>query len=325
MDILIIGCGVSGLTTGVCLQRAGHTVRIWAKELPPHTTSNIAAAVWYPYKAYPAEKVTAWGKKAIETFKEMRSIADCGVFMTTLVEARPAPGADPWWAGAVDGFRHTNADELPPGYADGYLFIAPTVDTGIYLDYLVRTLQAQGGQIVQRAVTNLTEAFDQSNVVVNCSGLGARELVGDRDLHAARGQTVRIKHNGSRRALLDEVGPNALAYIVPRTNDIVLGGTYEEGDESIEVDPTETQAILRRCAKLSSEFASVSPADILSVQCGLRPVRSTVRVEAERVAPDRLLLHNYGHGGAGITLSWGCSTEIVDLLAQMQGDREPRA
>lgn len=316
MDILVIGCGVSGLTTGVCLQRAGHTVQIWAREMPPHTTSNVAAAIWYPYQAYPAKRVTAWGKTSFEMFKSMQHIKECGVFMATLVEARPAPSSDPWWVSAVEHFRHASAEELPPGYPDGYLFATPTIDTRLYLDYLVRLFQAQGGQIVQRTIASLGEAFEQSAIVVNCSGLGARELVGDQDLHAARGQTVRIRHNGSRRSLLDEEGPNRLAYIVPRTTDIILGGTYEEYNEGIEVDPGETQAILRRCARLAPGFASVTPADILSVQCGLRPVRPVVRVEVERVAPDRFLLHNYGHGGAGITLSWGCAAEIVALLAQ---------
>ena len=316
MDILVIGCGVSGLTTGVCLQRAGHTVRIWAREVPPHTTSNVAAAIWYPYQAFPAERVTAWGKKTFDTFKRLQYSKDCGVFMALVVEGRPTPSPDPWWVSAVEDFRHARMDELPPGYPDGYAFVAPTIDTRLYLDYLVRTFQSQGEQIVQRSVTSLSEAFEHSAIVVNCSGLGARELVGDHDLHAARGQTVRIKHNGSRRSLLDEEGPNKLAYIVPRTTDIILGGTNEENNESTDVDPDETQAILRRCARLSPDIASVTPADILSVQCGLRPVRSTVRVEREWLAPDRLLLHNYGHGGAGITLSWGCAAEIVDLLVQ---------
>ncbi len=125
---------------------------------------------------------------------------------------------------------------------------------------------------------------------------------------------MRIKHNGFRRVLLDEEGPNQLAYIVPRTHDIILGGTFEEYNESLVPDPEQTQAILRHCANLASEFASIAPDDILDVYCGVRPVRSTVRVEAEQVAPGRLLVHNYGHGGAGITLSWGCAEEVVKLV-----------
>jgi len=317
MDILVIGCGVSGLTSGLRLLEAGHRVTIWAKELPPYTTSNIAAAIWFPYKAYPVDRVTGWGKIAFETFKRLQGIEGSGTFMANVFEFKPEPGPDPSWVTAVDGFRHARTEELPEDYTDGYTFEGPVIDTSIFLDYLMRTFQTSGGQIMQRAITDLREAFAQSKVVVNCSGLGARELVGDRDLHPARGQVVKIKHNGFRRVLMDEEGPNRLAYIVPRIHDIILGGRQEEEKESIEVDANETEAILRRCARLAPDFPAIATEDILSVYCGLRPARSTVRVESERVAPDRLLIHNYGHGGAGITLSWGCAAEVVELVAQM--------
>ncbi len=321
MNILVIGCGVSGLTTALCLLQAGHTVRIWARDLPPHTTSNVAAAVWYPYKAHPVDRVTNWGKIAFQKFKELQSVEGSGILMSSVLEFKPVPSPNPWWVTAVGSFRHARTDELPPGYADGYAFQAPVIDTRIHLAYLQRTFLAQGGQIEQHTITNLAEAFAQCAVVVNCSGLGARQLVGDRDLHAARGQVVRIKHNGFRKVLIDEEGPNKLAYIVPRTHDIILGGTYDEHDESIEPDPEQTQAILHRCANLAPEFASIAPEDILDVYCGVRPVRSTVRLEAERVAPGRLLVHNYGHGGAGITLSWGCAEEVVELIEKMENKK----
>ena len=314
MDVLVIGCGVSGLTTGLCLLQAGYTVRIWARDLPPHTTSNVAAAIWFPYKAYPIDRVTNWGKIAFQKFKELQFVEGSGILMSNVIEFKPVASPDPWWVTAVDGFRHAGMDELPAGYADGFVFTAPVIDTSIHLDYLMRTFLAQGGQIEQRTITDLAEAFAQSEVVVNCSGLGARQLVGDQDLQAARGQVVRIKHNGFRQVLMDEEGPNQLAYIVPRTHDIILGSTFEEHNESLVPDPEQTQAILRRCANLAPEFASIAPDDILDVYCGARPVRSTVCVAAGQVAPGRLLVHNYGHGGAGITLSWGCAEEVVKLV-----------
>lgn len=317
MDILVLGCGVSGLTTGLCLLEAGHRVTIWARDLPPRTTSNVAAAVWLPFKAFPVERVTAWGKTTFQRFKELQADRESGIFMADVLDVKKDPGADPWWVSAVENFRHAGQDELPPGYVDGFAFEAPVIDTGVYLDYLLRRFQAQGGQVYQRAVDSLSEAFAACNIVINCTGLGARELVGDQDLHAARGQVLYVKHNGFRQVLVDENNPAELTYIVPRKHDIVLGGTYEEQNESTEVDHETTRAILQRCGQLVPSFATFVPGDIVSVNCGLRPVRSTVRLEAEHPAPQRLLIHNYGHGGAGITLSWGCALEVVALIASL--------
>jgi len=316
VNILVIGCGVSGLTTGLCLLEAGHTVSIWAKDLPPFTTSNVAAAFWYPYKAYPADKVAQWSNEALQKFKEQQSNKESGITMTNILDGKGESTPDPLWATAVEDFRHASRAELPPDYLDGFTFETPVIDMGIYLYYLMRIFHEQKGQIVQRTVTDLTEAFEQSQIVVNCSGLGARELVGDNDIRPARGQVLRIKPNGFRRVLFDDDGPNNVAYIVPRIYDIVLGGTYEENNGSIEVDPEQTQGILRRCAKLAPDFPAVAKEDIINIVCGLRPVRSSVRVEAERITPGRLLVHNYGHGGAGVTLSWGCAAEVVKLIAE---------
>jgi D-amino-acid oxidase len=321
MDILILGCGVSGLTCGLRLLEAGHHVRIWTRDLPFTTTSSVAAAVWYPYKAYPEDKVTAWGAEAFRVFASLADRADVegtGVRMADVLELLAAPAPDPWWVTAVTSFRHATPAELPSGYSDGYVFSSPVVEMPIYLDYLLRRFAATGGTITQRAVNSLGDALAECPVVVNCTGLGARDLTGDADLHPSRGQVLRIRATGFRRCILDDTGPNAVAYIVPRLTDIVLGGTDDEGNAGTEPDPAVTADILRRCARLDPAFAAVSAADILSVAVGLRPVRSAVRLEAEHPDadhPDRLLVHNYGHGGAGVTLSWGCAAEVVSLVA----------
>ncbi len=316
MRVLVIGSGVSGLTTGLSLLREGHEVTIWARDVPPQTTSNRAAAVWYPYRAAPVDKVTRWGTTSYRTFLRLaEEEPDAGIIVSTVFDLRAERDDTlPEWASEVGGVRHATPDELPPGYADALVFETPVIDTSIYMNHLRAAFEQAGGQIEQRTVTSLDEAFAASKVVVNCAGLGARELVGDTDVHAARGQVVRVRHNGYRRVLLDDFGPNALAYIVPRLHDIILGGTDEEGREDTTPDPEQTRGILRRCARLAPEFAGITEEDILEVRCGLRPLRSEVRLELERPAADRVLVHNYGHGGAGVTLSWGCAADVVELL-----------
>lgn len=320
-DVLVLGCGVSGLTTGILLQQQGRRVTIWARDVPPHTTSNIAAAVWYPYRAFPIDRVLIWGAVAYTRFRELLRTPESGVILENVLDLMPERQTEePWWASSVDGFRHARADELPAGYGDGFVFDAPVIDTSIYMNYLRARFEAAGGAIVEnRTVNDLAEAFAVCNLVVNCTGLGARELVHDTSLTPSRGQVVRVRHNGFRRVLLDDYGPNQLAYIVPRINDIILGGTAIDGEESTAIDDAETPAIMRRCAGLAPEFSSLTPGDILEVKVGLRPVRPEVRLEIESPAPGRWLVSNYGHGGAGITLSWGCAADVaerIDALAR---------
>jgi D-amino-acid oxidase len=339
MEILIIGCGVSGLSTGVRLLEAGHRVRIWAKALPPDTTSNAAAALWYPYRAYPEDKVSTWGATAYHEFQRLAAEApESAVLMASVLDLKAAPVGDPWWVGAVEGFRHATPDELPPGYADAYVLDAPVMDTSAYLTWLRGRFEALGGTVEQREIHDFAEAFAVGPFVVNCAGLGARELAGDRDIHPARGQVVRVRHTGFRRVLLDDEGPNALAYIVPRVHDIVLGGIDEDHNESTAIESDVRAGILERCARLVAHYDPAFAAslralnssfptgermregsiEIVSEGAGLRPVRSAIRLERERVAPDRWLIHNYGHGGAGVTLSWGCADEVAALVERIR-------
>jgi D-amino-acid oxidase len=330
VEILVLGCGVSGLTTALTLLDAGHTPLIWARDLPPNTTSNVAAAVWYPYRAYPEEKVTAWGAAAYERFVALAETPETGVVVREAFDLRGEDAPDPWWIAAVPDVRRATPDEVPPGYGDGLVLSAPVIDTSVYMNYLLTQFRVRGGQIEQRAVASLDEAFAACPVVINCTGLGAREVVGDGEVHAARGQVIRIKPNGFERVLLDNYGPNHVAYIVPRISDIVLGGTDVEGDERLTVDASLNPGILTRCAMMVEHYdaafaaslralreqmlAGESPMEVVSVACGLRPVRPTVRLEREEMGQERVVIHNYGHGGAGVTLSWGCAAAVASLL-----------
>lgn len=320
MQIIVIGGGVSGLTTGLSLLREGHRISIWAESLPPHTTSNVAAAHWFPFLAEPIEKVNYWAIRTYETFKEIISsseIGETGVFMEQTLHLEAKLHDNPGWAAGVNDFRRANAAEIPQHYNGGYVFNAPVMDMSIYLSYLQRQFLLAGGHLKQGRVDTLSEAFEQTNIVVNCCGLGARHLANDPSIYGTRGQVVRVRHNGFNRIISAEDGPHGLTYVVPRINDIVLGGTAAEFDENVAINSADTASILQRCKDLVPELSGIQESDIISVACGLRPVRPCVRVEMEHIAPDKFILHNYGHGGAGVTLSWGCAEEIVNLLRML--------
>jgi D-amino-acid oxidase len=316
MDSVIIGCGVSGLSCGIRLLEAGLSAQIWARDLPPRTTSNVAAAVWYPYKAYPEHLVVGWSAASYADFVQLAQLPETGVAQRTGIEIFPWAAEDPWWRAAVPGFRRATADELPDGYRDGYVFEAPVIEMPVYLGYLMRRFETLGGQIMVRALASVDEAFAQCDRVIDCAGLGARELVGDTTLVPIRGQVVRVAQVGIERFWLDDYGPSGVTYIIPRTNDCILGGTADEGSEDLTPDPATAAAIIERCTALEPRLRDAA---ILEHKVGLRPGRPSVRLEAEQWAPGKLLIHNYGHGGAGVTLSWGCAAEVVGLVEQAGG------
>ena len=311
MDTLVIGCGVSGLSCGIRLLEAGFAAQIWARDLPPRTTSNVAAAVWYPYKAYPEHLVVGWSAATYADFVQLAQVPETGVAQRAGIEIFPWAVEDPWWRAAVPGFRYAAADELPDGYRAGYVFEAPVIEMPVYLAYLMRRFESLGGQITVRPLASIDEAFAQYDRVIDCAGLGARELVGDATLVPIRGQVVRVAQVGIERFWLDDYGPGGVTYIVPRANDCILGGTADEGSEDLTPDPATAAAIIARCVALEPRLHD---AEILEHKVGLRPGRPAVRLEAEQWAPGKLLIHNYGHGGAGVTLSWGCAAEVLRLV-----------
>ena len=295
MTTVVVGAGVVGLTTAVRLREAGVDAHVVAREDPLETTSAVAAALWYPYRALPAERVTAWSAATYEALAALAGVAGTGVRMLAGTERLAPDAPDPWWREAVPGFERT---------AEGLRFTAPVVDMSVHLPWLVERLRALGGSVERGAVGSLDEL--EADAVVNCAGLGARELARDPSLSAVRGQVVRVSAPDVREWLLDQSDPEDLVYVVPRVNDVVLGGTAQEGDENLRPDPATTEAIRARCAAL---IPALHDAPVVDVAVGLRPARPAVRLEAEG-----RIVHCYGHGGAGVTLAWGCAGEVAALL-----------
>jgi D-amino-acid oxidase len=175
----------------------------------------------------------------------------------------------------------------------------------------VERFAAAGGSVERRVVSSLEEVAEEGRVVVNCSGLGACELVGDTSMVPIRGQIVRVRNSGLERFLLDEGNPEGVTYVVPRSEDCVLGGTADEGEWDTEPDPEIAMGILQRCVALEPRLAGAA---VLEHRVGLRPGRPEVRLERDNLSSGAPCIHNYGHGGSGVTLSWGCAEEVTHLV-----------
>jgi D-amino-acid oxidase len=228
------------------------------------------------------------------------------------------PRPDPWWRAALPRpLERPAPDSLPAPYVDGYRFMGIVIDTSIYMDYLVSSFAQLGGEIVQREVNSLEEALGESRLVVNCCGLGARELCDDEELVPVRGQMLRVRPQGLDAVILDDEGPNSLGLLVPRRADLMLGGTTQAGDWNTEPREEDRAEILRKAKAMWPELGEV---EVLDEVVGLRPVRRAVRLEAEEFERG-VVVHNYGHGGAGFTLSWGCARDVVGLVLDTRQSR----
>jgi D-amino-acid oxidase len=319
-NVAIVGAGVSGLTCGVVFAERGHRSAIFAKETGQQTTSGAAAAIWFPYDAQPTKRVIPWALKTYQALADFSSMPVSGVSMIELRQfSRTSEIQIPDWAvplGArplssiATGLRPVQNRAERGGYKfkSGYVINAPLMDTTIYLDYLANRFQKAGGEIHANARFEKLEDVDSKfDLVINCAGIGARELVHDRDLEPHRGQVAVVPRiEGLSCAIVCDDAP--LMYAIPRTNDCVFGGTNEISD-NLAAEPVTTSQIVGECSRV----LSIERPRVLVERVGLRPFRkSGVRLESGRLGDGRTVIHNYGHGGAGFTLSWGCAREVLE-------------
>jgi len=315
-DVLIIGAGVSGLTTAVLLAEGGHPVRIMAREQPHRSTSANAGAIWDPiYAAHP--DVPRWSAETYQVLSGLVAVAGTGVRMVDGVEASRTPMPSPQWAKSVPGYREATGSDLPPGFSSGWRYTAPVIDMPTYLRYLVGRLTAAGGTIELGLVTSLTQVAGRAPIVVNCTGIGARDLVPDPDVSPVRGQLVAVQNPGIKEFFAEHTAALTdkpeITYILPQNENVaLLGGSAEEGNDSVKPDQNVADGIIRRCAAIVPALAT---AKVLGHRIGIRPNREPVRVELVEFDGTRLV-HNYGHGGAGVSLSWGCAADIAAMLQE---------
>lgn len=305
----MIGGGVSGLTTAVCLTEAGLRVAVRTATDPAATTSAVAGALWLPYLVAPYDRVAEWGAGTLAELRALAQDPATGVRLMSGVEASPSTDRPPPWTEQIGAVR-CPATDLPPGFVAGWRFTAPLVEMPVYLGYLADRFRAAGGQLEQRPVASLDQALGTAPLVVNCSGIGARELVPDPAVRPVRGQVVVVENPGVREFFVEEPGEGTdLRYVLPHPDTVVLGGTAEPDRTDLAPRPELADRIVARCTEVVPELAG---ARVVTHRVGLRPVRDQVRLAEERW-PGGRIIHNYGHGGGGITLSWGCAQEVTRL------------
>ena len=271
--------------------------------------SDVAAAIWYPFLTAPADRADGWG---VATYAELERLAeqesDSGVRMRDGKEYLREAVDPPEWSEDIAAFRILDDSEIPEGYVFGWQFRAPVIEMPLYMPWLRSRVEALGGSFVQSFVEDLNEVSGE--VVVNCVGLGARELCDDEDVRPARGQIIFIDQDPGI-GHFDQT-PETLTYTIPRSDVTVLGGTAQIDDWGMDIRPEDYDLIL---SKVEALWPQLDRSKIVGEAVGLRPSRSEVRLEVEYIG-EKKVVHNYGHGGAGVTLSWGCAEEVANLVSQ---------
>lgn len=309
MRCSVLGAGVSGLTCAVKLLESGHNVEIVSDKFSPETVSDVAAALWYPFLTAPAERAGEWGKV---TYQELERLAtdspESGVTIRDGREYLREVVELPSWKDDISHFRVLESSEIPDGFVFGWEFRSPIIEMPKYMPWLREKVESGGGSFRQMFVNDLKEV--EGELIVNCVGLGARELCEDDDVRPARGQILFIDQDPGIGHYDQQ--PETLTYTIPRSDVTVLGGTAQMDDWSLEIRDEDNETILE---KVEAIWPDVDRSRIIGGTVGLRPSRTEVRLEEEEV-DGRRVVHNYGHGGAGVTLSWGCAEEVVGIVNQ---------
>ena len=315
-DVVVVGAGVVGLTTAISLAEAGVGTRVMAAEPPSKVTSVAAGAIWGPVTCGPAERCYEWSRTGLDVLTALAAEPSAGVRPLRGRELAAVIASPPAWTDLLSDLRLLDADELPDGFVSGWSYTAPAINMPVYLEYLLRRYQELGGTVTAQTVTSLADIA--APAVVNCTGIGARSLVPDEQLVPVRGQVVVLENPGITEFYLDHgTGGEDYVYLFPHGDTVVLGGTAHEGAADLAPRPEIAERIIRDGA---AAFPALRGARVVAQRVGLRPVRPVVRLEAQALPGGRVLWHNYGHGGAGVTLSWGCAREDTEaILAGVPG------
>ncbi|XP_068679048.1 uncharacterized protein [Montipora foliosa] len=243
----------------------------------------------------------------------------------------------------LPGFRHdaklieetaVNADT---GVVDAYQHMAPMVDTVVYMQWLYKQCKDKGCRFVHDEIKGLLR--DQAEklkkkynaqLIFNCSGLSAKELAGDKDVYPLRGVILKVRNDGSLMpklnhsmciSLIEDIDESkkegqSFVFILPRgEGKLWLGGMVQpyQWDRNLTLDYPPIRRMFEKVKEFYPPLRNYNDEDVEQVLVGLRPARKgNVRLEWDPMCPS--ILHNYGHGGSGVTFSWGCAMEASSMV-----------
>lgn len=316
LSITVIGAGVIGLSAAHELAAAGHQVTVAYDQELHECVSSVAAAIWFPYHSENSPAADQLLADSLARFEQLSENPETGIDLRRGLNVDHLPGADRSWTRIVAGTEEASPADLPDGAHAGVWATVPIITMSTYLGWLRGQVEALGVKFEKRTVGDLVELKDEADLVVLAAGLRGGELLGDDEtVYPIRGQVVRLANTKKlTQWLCDDDYPQGVSYIIPRREDIIVGGTDTANDWNREVEPQTSVDILERAAKLVPELEGL---EVLEHKVGLRPARETIRLEhvVDHPLP---VIAAYGHGGAGVTLSWGTAQRVVELAEALR-------
>lgn len=359
--VLIIGGGVAGLTTAYSLLEKGYGVTVVSKEFPstrhlPRIASEAAGAWHVPQQmmsSHPAsaqedlakllKKWAAYGNKRYLSLcndssntgvclREFVHLHDKKLDSETLMEYKQMRGFRHSWSLIKEKGLSVSSEKLK----DVFSIVVAVIDSPQFLTWLMQQCFRKGAQMIQCSIRGLLREQVQAlqltygvQFIVNCSGLGSIDLVGDKEMFPVRGGMLKVKNDGSLFPKIDfcvrgpctshgpdEDGQEILSplYIFTRGKEHLLLGAFVQPnrwDHNLALSAPYVQSMLYHCKQLCPRLQALKDSDI-QVTVGIRPGRKMVRLEQDPDEP--CIFHNYGHYKWGMTLAWGTAADIVQLI-----------
>jgi D-amino-acid oxidase len=348
--VCVIGSGIIGLGSALYFLHNGHRVTIVSD--PDHymPTSPVSAAFWFPYAcSLPVEQEIAFAEPTYHFLKQCMQSSDSGIsirkgraYFDETVELTET--TTPWWAKLDTNFRHLTSTEIPPALRDdqnvgpivgGWSFEIPVIHIPTFLTWLQREAEALGAAIKQHRVASLEDIDNSYDWIVNCAGGWATQLTSDPVMVGYQGTVIELPGEplGPELLFLEKGKSSTLpTYIVPQGSRTILGGTLKpitklgeawqtgsDGAKQQWVGTDEDVAgIIERCQIVSGKPIPLAPGSSWKSKTGLRPVRfhSPPRIELASNS-QRKIVHNYGHGGSGVTFFWGSAQTAYHVTQQL--------
>lgn len=339
LKIGIIGGGVIGLT---CARRiissfTGIELTIIANKIGYETDSRNATAIWHVYLVPETTQILHFARETLEFLINAESIYPLsGIELVSGVELfRKGAAHRPSWADIPPSFalltpaelaEYNEIDEcnklLQPSLPShpvlwGYRLQTPAADMKVFLPWLEEAVLTEGVAFNRETLESINQVTDRFDIIVNCSGIGARELASDATFVPYKGQYFVLKKGEDAPSdyIGDDDNPYGMAYVIPRGDEVLVGGCAIEGveDTSFTLNFEEVKQRsglyvpwLRRRGESEQSRSPV---------VGIRPARAAgVRLELDTDSYTVPVIHNYGHGGSGFSLAWGCAGEVVQMI-----------